>query len=256
MACFEFSLYTRLTGQTSVSVILPIFENFEDRLTGEEKFQTLWLLHGGGGDHTDYIRKTAVEQWAVDHKLAVVMPEAPMWVDNDPGRKYVTYVWKELPRLLRKWLPLSDKREDNFIAGLSAGSGCAAKCALNHPELYEAVALMSGGPAQYPLIVDEKAFQAWMDAHPDFKGSEDDYWGIIERSVNEGTRLPRFFTCCGTEDPFIYQAHKDFKAFAERIGFDCTIEEGPGGHDWRFWNEWLEKIIDWLPLQDRNFAKM
>ena len=37
------------------------------------------------------------------------MPEAPMWIENGPGRKYVTYVWKELPRLLRKWLALKDR---------------------------------------------------------------------------------------------------------------------------------------------------
>ena len=32
-----------------------------------------------------------------------------MWIDNDPGRKNVTYVRKELPQLLRKWLALNDR---------------------------------------------------------------------------------------------------------------------------------------------------
>jgi len=34
-----------------------------------------------------------------------------------------------------------------------------------------------------------------------------------------------------------------------------TYAEGPGAHTWSFWNEYLPKIIDWLPLRDRNFEE-
>lgn len=30
----------------------------------------------------------------------------------------------------------------------------------------------------------------------------------------------------------------------------CTYEEGPGGHDWDFWDTFIKKVIDWLPLDD------
>ena len=31
-------------------------------------------------------------------------------------------------------------------------------------------------------------------------------------------------------------------------GFQVTYEEGPGGHEWDFWDTYIKKAIDWLPL--------
>jgi len=27
-----------------------------------------------------------------------------------------------------------------------------------------------------------------------------------------------------------------------------TYEEGPGGHEWDFWDRYIHRVIDWLPL--------
>jgi S-formylglutathione hydrolase FrmB len=29
-----------------------------------------------------------------------------------------------------------------------------------------------------------------------------------------------------------------------------TYEEGPGKHDWVFWDTYIKKILAWLPLED------
>jgi S-formylglutathione hydrolase FrmB len=29
---------------------------------------------------------------------------------------------------------------------------------------------------------------------------------------------------------------------------DFTYIEGPGAHDWNFWDTYIEKVIEWLPL--------
>ena len=34
------------------------------------------------------------------------------------------------------------------------------------------------------------------------------------------------------------------------LGFDVTYEEGPGVHDWYFWDEYILKAMNWLPLAD------
>lgn len=63
MSQFSISIKSKsIGGQTSVSIILPIFEGMDDLIQPGEKFQTLWLLHGGAGDHTDYVRKTSIER--------------------------------------------------------------------------------------------------------------------------------------------------------------------------------------------------
>jgi Na+-driven multidrug efflux pump len=42
------------------------------------------------------------------------------------------------------WLPVSARREDNFIAGLSMGGRGTIKYAVNHPERFAAAAVLSG----------------------------------------------------------------------------------------------------------------
>ncbi len=52
---------------------------------------------------------------------------------------------------------------------------------------------------------------------------------------------------CGTEDS-LFDANVAFKDKLLADGFDLTWEEGPGVHDWAFWDAYIEKAIKWLPL--------
>ena len=33
---------------------------------------------------------------------------------------------------------------------------------------------------------------------------------------------------------------------------DLTYEEGPGNHEWDFWDRYILKILDWLPLNKKD----
>jgi S-formylglutathione hydrolase FrmB len=80
----------------------------------------LWLLHGAYGNQDDWIRRTAIERYAQEYDLAVVMPAAHLsgYADMAHGGAFYTYISKELPKMMRAFFPLSSKREENFIAGL------------------------------------------------------------------------------------------------------------------------------------------
>lgn len=270
MAQFSMSIRSKaLGGETFVTVILPIATAYEDTIAPGEKFQTLWLLHGGGGNSSEWSRFTDVERLAENHKFAVVMPEVGMSFYNDApfGPKYFTYVTEELPALLRKHFPLSDKREDNFVVGLSMGGYGAAKCAFNYPERYGAVGLMSTGPMNPLQLLKMQSMQqtgrpergeGWFNrifgSKDNIIGTENDVWYILENAIKDGKELPLIYDCCGTED-FTYAGFVAFKAFSEKLGIEVTFEEGPGCHMWDFWSDHLVKFIDWLPLlKNRDYA--
>ncbi len=42
--------------------------------------------------------------------------------------------------------------------------------------------------------------------------------------------------------------------YLRQAGMDVTYEEGPGGHEWDFWNRYIKKVLDWLPLQEEAEA--
>ena len=150
MAFFEMNYHSdALRMGVSVNVILPEKAKTVIGMSadGKDTYKTLYLLHGLSDDHTIWMRRTSIERYAADYGIAVVMPcVARSWyTDTAYGMKYFTFVTEELPRVCRGFFKgMSDKREDNFIAGLSMGGYGAIKAALTCPEKFGGCASLSG----------------------------------------------------------------------------------------------------------------
>ena len=89
-----------------------------------------------------------IETYACENDLVVVMPSAlnssyTNWDGFAQGYSMYDFVLEELMPLVYGWLPVSQKREDNFIAGLSMGGGGTLKFALTAPERFAAAAVLS-----------------------------------------------------------------------------------------------------------------
>ena len=125
--------------ETRMHVLLP------QRLTGRAK--TLYLLHGMSDDEGTWMRRTAIDRYAEEKDLAVVMPDGGLgwYTDMRRGLPWFTFVSKELPALCRRFFPiLSSRREDTYIGGLSMGGYGALKCGLRAPETFSKVISLSG----------------------------------------------------------------------------------------------------------------
>ena len=106
---------------TAVDVILPDKGDLSE-------VKTLYLLHGLTDDCTGWTRYTAVERYARERGLAVVLPEVQrsFYTDMAYGLPYFTYVSEELPAVCRRMFGLGAAREQNYIFGLSMGGYGAA----------------------------------------------------------------------------------------------------------------------------------
>jgi S-formylglutathione hydrolase FrmB len=269
MAVLKFNFLSQTLGmQTNVTVVLPSF-TFGDFFNKEKevyvkgmKFQTMYLLHGASGDDSDYVNFSNIVRFAEDNKLAVIMPPAfnNFYTDVPKGPKYWKFVSEEVPKVCQTFFPLSDKREDNFVAGLSMGAHGAMKMGIKCPEKFAAVLCMSGasfepqalrrpeGPADLGLPMPD--INAIMGDAESFRGSENDVYFYAESNVKEGRQLPKFFFSCGDKD-FALSGLIKAKDFISALGYDVFYEEVPGyGHEWDFWDLTLRKAINnWLPLR-------
>lgn len=61
------------------------------------------------------------------------------------------------------------------------------------------------------------------------------------------------YLCCGTEDGLV-TANRDFRDFLNENGVDLTYVEGPGKHDWVFWDTYIKKVLDWRRLIEQSRA--
>ena len=58
----------------------------------------------------------------------------------------------------------------------------------------------------------------------------------------------RVYMAMGTEDPLLKHARRARGFFEGFPGdaFDFTYEEAPGTHSWPFWEEHLQRFLNWL----------
>ena len=212
-----------------------------------ERFPVLWLLHGGNGNYSDWPLESMNHRICVEKKLVVVMPNFANPYNTVKGSDYQRYLTQELPEFIRFLLPVSDKREDNFLAGLSYGGYFAYMTALNYPDRYACVGSFSS-----PLNVrrDVEIYHNRESGYPlpeEIDGSRFDVLHLASQLKAQGRELPRMFQACGTEDftwDFNVEARDHFRA----LGLDHTWMEWPGIHNFDFWDVALKKYLDWLPL--------
>jgi S-formylglutathione hydrolase FrmB len=263
-----------LRSNQAVTVVLPEMPRAlepAEFYARRRDLKVVWLLHGTFGDHTDWVRKTNVELYALEKGVAVVMPSAlnsnySNWSDSMLGYDMYDYLTEELMPLVYNWLPVSDRREDNFIAGLSMGGRGAVKFAVNHPEKFAAAAVLSAAPIDYAGLTDAYLSRSGDPMAARLKGmvdnagglaafvdSEENVWRIIDEAAASGA-LPRLLFACGADDSLIYDDLLAFRDHATQIGLDAEfwIREGYG-HEWRFWDLAIQKAFDFFGLEDTVF---
>jgi len=257
-------------GRHMITAILPDLPRSEDPRAfypENKKFKVLWLLHGTFGDCTDWLRRTNVEVYACEKKLAVIMPSGMNsdyvnWSGFGVGFNMYDYLFEELMPMVYNWLPVSDRREDNYIAGLSMGGAGAMLYGLNRPEKFAAVGSLSCPLFNYenpdftfpdiPTATHLAGFrpsrianeEANAGGHEAFLRSKMNTWRKLSESRKMGVDLPNLYFCIGTND-FLYPSYQEFKAFAKQQGWDdIRFEEEPGlQHEWRFWDKYIERFI-------------
>lgn len=255
MALIHCDFFSEVLGiSTSICAILPQNTASQIGMEGSKakgKYPTLYLLHGLSDDHTIWERRTSIERYVSSMDLAVVMPNAgrSFYTDMKHGYKYFTYITEELPQLAKQFFPLSEKREDNFVAGLSMGGYGAFKIALTYPEKYAAAASLSGALDIVSRAKDhsDEFYNIFGDSSS-IENSKNDLFYLAKKVLNEQKSKPKLYQCCGTED-HLYEDNQKFRNFIKETSFDYTYDEGPGIHNWAYWDAQIQNVLKWLPIK-------
>lgn len=258
MALFHCNFFSSVLGLScSMDAIIPDPAQSPDgkTLDGKQKFPVLYLLHGYSDDHTIWQRRTSIERFVRDLNLAVIMPavDRSFYTDMARGKNYWTFVSEELPGLVRAFFPISVTRKDTFVAGLSMGGYGALKLALTYPDRYAAAASLSGALDISQII--QAPGRDWRNEMKsifgDLKkvvGGSNDLFALATNVANSKRKRIPLFICCGTED-FLCESNRRFKEHANTLGLNLTYEEEPGIHEWGYWDQKIQRVLEWLPIK-------
>lgn len=247
-----------LKRSVDISVIIPsvtIPESIRMRTQNtvcshvpKEKYPVLYLFHGMGNNHMDWLGYTKAELYAEEKQIALVSVSAEnkRYIEAG-GDDYFHFFSKELPEFVCSMFPVSNLREHSYIAGLSMGGYGTFVHAFNFPERFCAVGTFS---AAVNLTIEQlknsnteeiaqKAYTPMYNPN-----------NLARNIKEEEMKFPKIYMACGCNDP-VYQNNIDFRDELLNLGADVTWdEEADYGHEWRFWDMEMERFLNWIPRTD------
>jgi len=269
MALIQVNLLSRSLMRTvPVNVILPVDKLVMPGCAAREDkpYKTLYLLHGVFGSYIDWVTGTRIQRFAEEHDLCVVMPSGDnaFYVDQPAANNmYGEFVGKELVELTRKMFPLSHKREDTYIGGLSMGGFGALRNGLKYSDTFGCITALSSACQLEEMaartddpgfMLENKSYvEACFGDLSKLLESDKNPKYLAKQMKKEGKDFPRIYMACGDKDSLL-PSNKEMAAFLKEQGADVTFEVGPGNHEWDFWDTYIKKAIAWLPTEKNGLG--
>ena len=221
---------TALGREMSYAIYLPAV--YDTDL--ERTFPVLYMLHGAGGDYTEWPRyglhgaANSLMQSGEIAPMIIVMPQGDLgyWVNglSGAGEAWADYLLLDLlPHIETKYRTVASP-QGRAIGGISRGAFGAFYLALKYPRVFGAVGLHS------PALGEYADLQA--PAIPEERFEEYDP-SALARS-KDLSRLPAVYLDIGREDDWLPGAELLHEILLAR-GFSHIFEEFEGGHSGAYW---------------------
>lgn len=230
-------------------VLLP--SNYDASL---QRYPVLYLLHGLGGNYTDWSTRSNVAEYSRMLPLIIVMPDGETgWYTNaaDGSARFEDYILTDLQADVVKKFRTINSRYGRAIAGLSMGGYGAMKMALKRPAAFSVAASFSGAFNATRQGELERLI-GWAEADRLTKifgpaGSktraENDVFTLAAALKPAGA--PYIYVDCGIADNSLIAANRELVAAIHKTGAAYEYHEVAGAHTWDYWDR---RIREFLPV--------
>ncbi len=233
-----------------------------DYQNSDKRYPILYLLHGGGDDHTAWLKKGNMEfitnnaiRSGNAAEMVIVMP------NSKPGKsryfngykgewQYENFFFNEFIPYIESTYRIKEGKRFRAVAGLSMGGRSGFVYALHHPEMFSCCCPLSpgAGALEPSLARDFYGPRGFNDASDDELLEYDSNHSIlrlIEQFPDEQNNTVKFYLDCGDDDGLsVENALVHIALKKNDITHEFRIRDG--NHNWKYWSEGLEDILTFL----------
>ena len=242
-------------------VFLPDLNQWRDI---DPPYPTLYFLHGYSGGAMETAMFSNIALFAMRYGVAVVLAdgENSFYTDDEKrGACFSRFVGEELVEVTRSVLPLSRKREDTFIGGISMGGYGALINGLRFRDRFSKIGMLSPAlgyrlkdgevPEDCPVPAGE--LQETLGSWEEYAGSYRDEKHALLSALENGKPVPEIFVGIGKSDR-LYPAAERFREYSREAGLEPEWYEAEGGHDHTFWKQALDPLFRFLTGKEADPA--
>lgn len=236
----------------TLQVILP--SDGISMVNHEPPYRTVYLLTGFSVDATSLLTYLPLRRECELKGLAAVIisGENAFYQDHpERGASYATLVGQEIVEVTRRLLPLSHRREDTYLAGVSMGGYGALLNGLRYHETFSKVAALS--PAcdpdnllhEFPMLgFTPDMFESHFGNRKAYADSDANLYKIYAEA--NPTEVPELFLCCGTGDGLVYPTVTRFVEVLDSAAIPYTLRTSGGNHENDFWERMMDPVFSFL----------
>lgn len=201
-------------------------------------YPVLYLLHGGGVDHTGWIQQGEIQSIA-DREISngnatamiIIMPDAYTkrrgYYENKEDWLFEDFFFKELIPFVEKTYRIKAEKHFRAICGFSIGGKAAFTYAIRHPEIFAAACPLSAAAG-----FRENSVVALIGTIPD----------SLKNSI-------RWFIDCGDDD-FLFEGNLQA---LQKAGIKNEFRVRDGGHEWNYWRTAMPAVLGFISAGFRDY---
>lgn len=224
-----------------------------------DKYKTLWAFHCALADSSLFFEKLNITNYVDENSLIIIAPSLPnSYFANGPFDRYGDFIEQELIPVLKRYLPISEKREDNFALGISMGAFGCLSLSLKNPQLFSKIACISGfydyrleddprlrkqrKSLMLKRLSDPFVKRIFNDSNNNLK-YECDIRALMDDAMGENNPTCINYYCGETDYLSLNQTQQIF-ALTKNHQIPCSLTLVEGEHDEISWRGSVSKAID------------
>ncbi len=239
-----------------------------DYESSQRSYPVLYLLHGGGDDHTGWVQFGEVQnitdktiREGIATSMIIVMPDANTGrrgYSNDATNtwRYEDFFFQEFMPFIEKTYRIKTEKRYRAIAGLSMGGDGTFTYALHHPELFAAACPLSAGTG--PANLDSTRARLRRENNNIADTSVTAYYKrqsvleLVNSMPDNNKKAVRWYIDCGDDD-FLYEGNSLVHIAMRKKEIPHEFRIRDGAHNWTYWRTALPEVLQFVSMSFHQF---